>query len=68
MVLVEELVDCTDPFHCIFRGVFGNRMTWLVIETSAFYMYVFATIFYLAWHMIRNTFETPDPHSDRAKA
>ena len=68
MVLVEELVDCSDPERCTFRGVYGNRMTWLVIETSAFYLYALATVIYIAAHMIKGACETPDPHSDRAKA
>ena len=68
MVLVEELVDCSDPERCTLRGVYGNRMTWLVIETSAFYLYALATVIYIAAHMIKGACETPDPHSDRAKA
>ena len=69
MMLAEELIDCsTDSEKCIFRSPYGNRMTWLLIETSAFYLYVFATIFYMAWHMIRGVCETPDDHSDRSKA
>ena len=43
-------------------------MTWLLIETSAFYIYVMATVIFLAWHMIREMCGTQDPHSDRAKA
>ena len=71
MVLVEELIDCSAEKvggKCTMRGVFGNRMTWLVIETSAFYFYALATVIFMAMHMIGGLCQTPEPNSDRAKA
>lgn len=73
MVLVDELIDCSgsgksEGSQCVMRGVYGNRMTWLVIETSVFYLYVLGSISFMAWHMLSKTCATPDPHSDRTKA
>ena len=68
MVLADTIFSCAADGSCTIVPIQGNRMVWLMIETSSFYTYVFAAVAYIAWQMIKGVCEKPDPYSDRQKA
>ena len=46
----------------------GSQMIWLVIETATFYLYMSATVAYIAGMTIKRAFESSNGVSDANKA
>ena len=68
-VLFEQLVLCpADGSQCSIGIIRGTQMIWLVIETATFYLYMLATVVYIAGMAIVRTFESAGTVSDRKKA
>ena len=68
-VLFEQLVIC--PAYggsCTIGQIKGSQTIWLVIETATFYLYMFATVIYIAGMALIRTFESSSAVSDARKA
>lgn len=60
LVLGNSLVSCPPSGkNCTLVPLTGSRTVWLVIETSCFYLYMFATIFYIISRMMYSVIAEP---------
>jgi hypothetical protein len=48
LTLANAFFDCSAGV-CIINHIQGNSEVWLIIETCCFYLYVLATVVYIAW-------------------